>query len=589
MLRRRERRLLGLVLAGSWVLGPSSAFLHAEDLVDALDVVRRPIRDFYTFVEIDRATSPGTVGAPSLGNRGTVAYFKREQPLSSGPCVDDPLCRAGIAAGDESFVEFVAELADGFRSFTVPPSIGTLPAPPAVSGGHHVAFKANLGDSLGTGGIFLADGSEVVTVALESGIDPQSPFAVLGPPSTNGHGLIAFTAVTIDGSDGIFFADGATIGVLVDSESPEVGLCCSQSIALNDQGVVAFLAEDPDGFLTIFVTNGTVTKPLVDTRGVFDAFPGFVVSLNDRGEVSFHARLDAGGHGLFVTDGNHLRTVALQTDADETSPYESISRGGHSINNEGVVAFAATVGGADGLFVGPDPEHDRIIGADDVLFDAPVVALQLFWTQGLNDRRQVAFTATLETGTVLYRGDIERQAIAIDVRPRNPHGLAPSANGNGLVPVTILGSASFDVHDVDLSTLAFGPAGARISSPRRHHSRDVNRDGHLDLVVGFVARDTGIGGEDDQACLTGDLLDGTPFEGCDGIDPLASHASGDGAACSASPSLCSRAWPSPQVRPLRQPRTRIRDGSLGAALRDGRAPASPASASMVAVIAPSSF
>jgi hypothetical protein len=47
----------------------------------------------------------------------------------------------------------------------------------------------------------------------------------------------------------------------------------------------------------------------------------------------------------------------------------------------------------------------------------------------------------------------------------------------------------------------------------------VNDDGLTDLVSHFRTEETGIGFQG-QACLTGETLDGVPFEGCDDIRVL---------------------------------------------------------------------
>jgi len=114
------------------------------------------------------------------------------------------------------------------------------------------------------------------------------------------------------------------------------------------------------------------------------------------------------------------------------------------------------------------------------------------------------------------------EEIEIDIRPgSNTNPINQSGRGN--LPVAILGSDTFDVLDVDVTTLAFGPDAAAPahdltkSGAFENHLRDVNSDGFSDLVSHYRTQDTGISRNDAEACITGETLVGMLFEGCDVI------------------------------------------------------------------------
>lgn len=105
-------------------------------------------------------------------------------------------------------------------------------------------------------------------------------------------------------------------------------------------------------------------------------------------------------------------------------------------------------------------------------------------------------------------------ALPIDVKPgsaRNP------INPRSLVPVVVFGLEGFDVRTIDPATLAFGPAGAAPVHRRGGHVEDVDRDGLLDLVSHYRARDTGLGRGDVEACVRARTFDGHALRGCDDV------------------------------------------------------------------------
>jgi hypothetical protein len=122
--------------------------------------------------------------------------------------------------------------------------------------------------------------------------------------------------------------------------------------------------------------------------------------------------------------------------------------------------------------------------------------------------------------------DCPAPEVTIDIKPwSDPNSINPE--GNGVVPVAILGSDTFDVTTIDVSSIRFGPAGGPHNAEPVHngHILDANSDGWADLVVHFMTQETGLSACDDEGTIIGEFnLDCdceislvTPFEASDSV------------------------------------------------------------------------
>jgi hypothetical protein len=111
-------------------------------------------------------------------------------------------------------------------------------------------------------------------------------------------------------------------------------------------------------------------------------------------------------------------------------------------------------------------------------------------------------------------------SISIVVKPGDSQPVI-NLNSQGVVPVAILSTSTFDATKVNPLTIRFGRTGIE-ASPVHSSLQDVNGDGLLDMVLQFKVQNTGLQPGDIQAILMGRTLDGTPFRGFGAIQVIGS-------------------------------------------------------------------
>jgi hypothetical protein len=103
--------------------------------------------------------------------------------------------------------------------------------------------------------------------------------------------------------------------------------------------------------------------------------------------------------------------------------------------------------------------------------------------------------------------------VRIDVALLEPRGTEVKVGRRSPLTIVILGSDTFDVQDVDGSTIEFGPDSATVTHRRGPHLKDINDDGRPDLLMHFRTSDTGIVCGDFSATLQALTADGSPVTG----------------------------------------------------------------------------
>jgi beta-glucanase (GH16 family) len=88
-------------------------------------------------------------------------------------------------------------------------------------------------------------------------------------------------------------------------------------------------------------------------------------------------------------------------------------------------------------------------------------------------------------------------------------------SGNGVIPVALLTTDSFDALSVDHNTVRFGDAAEthrdKKAGEAKRHEEDFEGDGDIDLIFHFRAKETGYDCDTTQFTLTGETFDGRPI------------------------------------------------------------------------------
>jgi hypothetical protein len=292
----------------------------------------------------------------------------------------------------------------------------------------------------------------------------------------------------------------------------------------NPQGTVAYLAYWDAGFILLDISDSS--QPRYLGRGTYD--------LSDDGNT--HSVVPAQGgnlvivgdevdkqetHGFMrVFDTTDVRDPVeigrFHTENNREPPPDDKSYSIHNLFVRGATVYAAWKSDGIRLLDISAPAAPREIG----FFVPPAVAdpngnfpQNSVW--GVYVQRDLIF-ASFQTGLYILKQRRMR------IGPGDADSRVQLGNGQRAA-VAILGSERFDVTQLDVQSLAFGPHGARPiaearTSDQSPNVEDVNGDGFEDLLVQFEVTETGISLGDVEACLMGETFAGVPFSECDAME-----------------------------------------------------------------------
>jgi hypothetical protein len=121
------------------------------------------------------------------------------------------------------------------------------------------------------------------------------------------------------------------------------------------------------------------------------------------------------------------------------------------------------------------------------------------------------------------QGPVNFIPVSIEIKPPVSAPVPVNPKEDGVTPVAILGTSSFDVTTIDPASLRLGPGGSA-PQPNQVHTEDVNSDGIPDLVAQFPSQAIGARCNDTALFLTGMTVAGVPIQGSEAIQTVGCKA-----------------------------------------------------------------
>ena len=256
-----------------------------------------------------------------------------------------------------------------------------------------------------------------------------------------------------------------------------------------------------------------------DVSGPIYVYPGDRCELRPGGHVT--GGLEWGfivalpGSVLNVSGGEVDAYISVSLDASVTIDGKTFSVGGTNYNTAGTYEVFITP------IDPPPPDGSGVLRGPLTGFyeDGSEINLNIecFWVIDASSPTGV----NNETVTLVASGSgTGPEEIQIDIKPGSyPNTI--NLGSNGVVPVAILSSETFDATAVDPNTVELAGAGVAVRGKGSKYlasEEDVDGDGRLDLVVKVETENLDPDQfQDGFAILNGETFDGIQFEGSDEI------------------------------------------------------------------------
>jgi hypothetical protein len=104
--------------------------------------------------------------------------------------------------------------------------------------------------------------------------------------------------------------------------------------------------------------------------------------------------------------------------------------------------------------------------------------------------------------------------VTIDIKPGD--AVTSLEDRDGMVPVLLLTTPSFDAETADLDSIRLGPTGTE-AMPVRSMLEDADKDGDVDRLMLFRVKELGVRCGVTVMRLTGRTVDGRAFEGSEDV------------------------------------------------------------------------